>query len=162
MTDKRIIWFQHMHKVAGSTFVNIAMNNSVQFYAPNLNGNPQYLAEEPGAKETWLEYNTTEIRYDRFPKEKLQSFINSCIKSEVQMIACEWGFPKEPLADARIMYITCFRDPWSRFVSNFSYDHQEYPKSYPDIETWIESRKPQYGFTRNNYYTFIFDIHIKK
>ncbi len=152
---KQIIWFQHMHKVAGTSIVGLAKLNRVQLYKPNLNGNPQYRRQEPGATETWSEYQTTEIRYDRFSKSRLQSFIDICIDSGVQFIGSEWGFPKEPLADARIFYVTCLRDPWARFVSNFSYDQGEFPELYPDIMSWLASPKPQFGFTRNNYYTFI-------
>lgn len=153
--SKSIIWFQHMHKVAGGSIVDIAEQNRIELYKPNINGNPQYRPAEPGAKETLEEYQTTEIRYDRFPEKHLQSFVDVCINSKVQFIGCQWGFPKEPLMDPRIFYLTCFRNPWDRFLSNYSYDHFENPELYPNLRSWIQSLKPQYSFTRNNYYTLI-------
>jgi len=154
LSTKKLIWFQHMHKSAGSTIIKIADENRVNFYQPNYNGNPRYTKHEPGAIENWNEYHTDEIRYDRFSKLRLQSFIDVCINSKVQLICCEWGFPKEPILDPRILYMTCIRHPWSRFISNYSFDFNENP-DINTIDDWIESPKPQYVFTRNNYYTFI-------
>lgn len=139
-----LIWFQHMHKAAGTTIAKLAWDNRVNFYQPNYNGNPR------------TESGDAEILYYRFSEKLLQSFIDSCIDSKVQFIGCEWGFPKEPLMDPRIFYLTCFRKPWDRFVSNYSYDHFEHPELYPDMDSWLATgREKGYSFARNNYYTFI-------
>jgi len=148
MATKKLIWFQHIHKSAGTSIVSMAKYNQIKFYEPNNNGNPRHKLGDPEAI-----IPKADIRYDKFWIKRLQKFIDNCIEQQIQFIGCEWGFPEIPLDDNRIFYLTCIRDPWARFVSNYSFDHHANPTRFPNLGSWME---PEYGYNKHNYYTRIF------
>ena len=61
--EYRLIWFQHLHKAAGTLIVNMAKANNEVLYDPNNNGNP---SDEKGSTMPLWKYD----------KSRLLDFIN--------------------------------------------------------------------------------------
>lgn len=108
----RLIWFQHVHKAAGSTVVNQAIANGETLYPNHENGNP--CSPEGDAIPIW-DYDENELR----------EFVDDCESRGTTFVATEWGAPIYEVLhyDPRVVLVTCLREPWSRLVSNFNYDY---------------------------------------
>ena len=65
--EYRLIWFQHLHKAAGTLIVNMAKANNEVLHNPNNNGNP---SDEKGSTMPLWKYD----------KSRLLDFINDCAK----------------------------------------------------------------------------------
>ncbi|MBL8446425.1 MAG: hypothetical protein JNJ44_03315 [Zoogloeaceae bacterium] len=129
--DYRLVWFQHFHKAAGTSVIEMARQNGEQFFPRHENGNPLDAAGRP-------------IPLWQFSPDELLAFVDDCQSQGVSFVATEWGVPHlECLAaDPRVRLVTCLRDPLKRLVSNYYYDlyggHTEarsleaYPESGPD------------------------------
>jgi hypothetical protein len=107
----RLIWFQHLHKCAGTYIIKQATLNGEKFWHSHKNGNP-------------LE-NQNNIKLWEMTPSKLTSFIDRCQEQGVTFIACEWGAPEyQTLAgDDRVTLVTCIRNPINRYISNYNYDY---------------------------------------
>jgi hypothetical protein len=135
------VWFQHLHKAAGTYVIRRAMANGEQFYENHENGNP---CGEGGVIPLW-EMNSNE----------LTKFVDQCEDKGVTFVATEWGAPDFSVLaqDSRIHLITCFRDPIKRFISNFNYDY---------YWMWSDSKSYNQYISENNlhsspeYYTRMF------
>lgn len=160
MTDKKLVWFQHMHKVAGTNIVGMAACSGVRFHDRHNNGNPVFTIEELSTKMVNgkpLQLRSDggiEIPYYDYSQEKLDEFIDHEIETEIDFIACEWRYPYQMKHRSDVFYLTCFRDPWERYVSNFNFDKWLYPSKYDTFEKWSSdiAGKP---FANNNYFTRI-------
>lgn len=108
----RLVWFQHLHKAAGSSIVNQALANGEIPYPNHKNGNP--CSSDGSFLPLW--------DYDR---GSLTEFIDQCEVDGVTFVATEWGSPDfEVLSeDPRVFLMTCLRNPWHRLVSNYNYDY---------------------------------------
>ena len=140
--DYRLIWFQHLHKSAGTLIVNMAIKNEEVLYQSHGNGNPK---KEDGSILPLWEYN----------EKELINFIDKCEKEGVTFVATEHGSPnfETLISDSRVFLITCLRDPLKRSMSNFNY---AYYSGYTDCATLGKfSEKPNI-YMSNNYYTRIF------
>ena len=138
----RLIWFQHLHKSAGTLIVNMAIENGEVLYSPNGNGNPK---KEDGSVLPLWEYNDND----------LTNFIDECEAKGVTFIATEHGSPNfnTLINDSRVFLLTCLRDPLERCASNFNY---AYYSGYTDCNNIREfSEKPNI-YMSDNYYTRIF------
>jgi len=149
MADKktfRLVWFQHLSKAAGTSIVELARANGEKFYPHNANGNPR---KNDGSLIRLWEMNATE----------LTGFIDHCEREDITFVANEWGGPDFSLlaSDPRVKLITCLRDPFERFLSNYYYG---YHYGYTDCispESYNDSEKTIWGlYTRNNYYCRMF------
>ena len=111
MAGYRLVWFQHLHKAAGTYVIRRAQANGEKFWPNHENGNPVS--------------NGKVIPLWEMESGELTSFIDECEEQGVTFVACEWGGPDyETLAhDERVTMLTCLRDPIKRLVSNFNYDH---------------------------------------
>ncbi len=111
MAGYRLVWFQHLHKAAGTYVIRRAMANGEAFWPNHENGNP---VEEGEVIPLW-----------DMSSDKLSSFIDECEEKGVTFVACEWGGPDyQTLAsDERVTLLTCLRHPIKRLVSNYNYDH---------------------------------------
>tara|TARA_B100001564_G_scaffold282362_2_gene244863 strand:+ start:960 stop:1676 length:717 start_codon:yes stop_codon:yes gene_type:complete len=111
MAAYRLVWFQHLHKAAGTYVIRRAMANGETFWPNHENGNPVTDGEV--------------IPLWDMDSVELTSFIDECEKKGVTFVACEWGGPDyETLAkDERVTMLTCLRNPIKRLVSNYNYDH---------------------------------------
>mgnify|MGYP001192413572 FL=1 len=108
----RLIWFQHVHKAAGSAVINQAIANGETLYPVHENGNPCSSTRE--LLPIW-DYEDNE----------LLEFIDDCQSQGVTFVATEWGSPTFQIlnSDSRVVLVTCIREPWSRLVSNYNYDY---------------------------------------
>ena len=140
--DYRLIWFQHLHKSAGTLIVNMAIQNGEVLYDKHGNGNPK---TEDGVVISLLEYD----------EKELTNFIDECETNGVTFIATEQGSPNFNILikDPRVFLITCLRDPLRRSVSNFNYDYYSGYTDCTSLEKFIE--KPNI-YMSDNYYTRIF------
>ncbi len=107
----RLIWFQHVHKAAGSTIVNQAIANGETLFPTHENGNP--CSDDGEVIPIW-----------DFDETKLLAFVDECESKGVTFVATEWGAPDYRVlhSDPRVLLLTSIRDPWSRVVSNYNYD----------------------------------------
>ena len=141
----RLIWFQHFHKAAGTSIVNLAKVNREVLYPNQDNGNP---LDENGQLIPLWDYSDSE----------LTQFIDRCESMGVTFVANEWRAVNfELLAnDPRVVVITCFRDPLKRLLSNFYFDYWSGYTDCDSIEQYINSDG---CFTMFNYYCRILSRH---
>lgn len=153
--DYRLIWFQHLHKSAGTLIVNMAIENNEVLYQSHGNGNPKN--KDGNILPLW-EYN----------EKELINFIDKCEKDGVTFVATEQGSPnfETLIEDSRVFLITCLRDPVKRSVSNFNY---AYYSGYTDCTSYEKFAEKPNVYMANNYYTRIFSnnerlplVHIGK
>ena len=111
MAGYRLVWFQHLHKAAGTYVIRRAAANGEVFWKENENGNP---VRDGKVIPLW-----------DLSSNQLQSFIDECEENGVTFVACEWGGPDfQTLADdPRVTLLTCLRQPIKRLISNYNYDH---------------------------------------
>lgn len=141
----RLIWFQHFHKAAGTSIVNLAEANQETLYPNHDNGNP---VDEQG--ET--------IPLWKFSERELTEFVDSCERMGVTFVANEWEAVNfELLAnDPRVTVITCLRDPLKRLLSNFYFDYWSGYTNCDSLEQYLNSDG---CFTMFNYYSRILSRH---
>ncbi len=108
----RLIWFQHMHKAAGTSVVQLALANGEQCYPQHGNGNP---TDVQGNVLPLWDMNAVQLR----------RFVDHCETMGVTFLATEWGAPDLQAlgADRRVRLITVLRDPLSRFLSDFYFSY---------------------------------------
>ena len=111
MAGYRLVWFQHLHKAAGTYVIRRAAANGEVFWKENENGNP---VRDGKVIPLW-----------DLSSNQLQAFIDECEENGVTFVACEWGGPDfQTLADdPRVTLLTCLRQPIKRLISNYNYDH---------------------------------------
>jgi len=138
MSNYRLVWFQHFHKAAGTTIVELAKQNAETFYTPNINGNP---INTVGKQEEIWKYSPC----------RLMEFVDHCEENKFTFVATEWGVPHLDCLkdDRRVTLITCLRDPYSRFVSNYLFD---YRMGFTDAKTVREYIGTKGLFSEHNYY----------
>jgi hypothetical protein len=137
---KKLIWFMHFHKCAGTSIVHLFKKNGYKLYENNANGNP--LDENSDVIELW--------KYDQL---ELSSFIDRCHGSGVGFVATEWGVPDIDFLSSRedIVLVTVLRDPYARFVSNFRFDVKNGFTDSTDFNSYLNNGDGLY--TADNYYT---------
>ncbi len=151
MMEYRLIWFQHLHKVAGTTIVELAAVNGEKLYHDHINGNP--LDENGNLIELW-----------NLNRSGLTKFIDDCEREGITFIATEWGSPdfKTLHEDPRVILITCIRKPWDRFISNYQYNLFKGFTKMKDIYKYSNFN----DVSSFNYYTMIFSRrtfeHVRK
>ena len=108
----RLIWFQHIHKAAGSLIVNQAIANGEILYPNHKNGNPH---SPDGELIPLWDFNQNELK----------EFVDQCEEDGITFVSTEWGAPMYDIleADSRVSLVTCLRNPFSRLISNFNYDY---------------------------------------
>ncbi|MBS72643.1 MAG: hypothetical protein CMA91_00090 [Euryarchaeota archaeon] len=141
MAEYRLVWFQHLHKAAGTYVIRRAAANGEKFWPNHENGNP---VNEGKVLPLW-DYDETQ----------LISFIDECQEKGVTFVACEWGGPHyETLAnDSRVTLLTCLRDPIKRFISNYNYDHYWMWTKAKNYQEYVEEG---HLHSSPEYYTKIF------
>ena len=141
MAEYRLVWFQHLHKAAGTYVIRRAAANGEKFWPNHENGNP---VNEGKVISLW-DYDSTQ----------LISFIDECQEKGVTFVACEWGGPHyETLAnDPRVTLLTCLRDPIKRFISNYNYDHYWMWTKAKNYQEYIEEG---HLHSSPEYYTKVF------
>jgi hypothetical protein len=128
--EYRLIWFQHLHKSAGTLIVNMAINNNEVLFDYHNNGNPTNSIGE--VLPIW-----------EYSKNQLLDFVNECEISGITFVA----------TDSRVVLITCIRDPKKRIISNFNYD---YYSGYTNEKTLEDFIKNPSVYTSDNYYVRVF------
>ncbi len=142
MGEYRLVWFQHLHKAAGTYVVRRAIANGEVLYPNNKNGNP---CDAEGEIPLW-----------EMSKKELSEFVDNCEELGVTFVATEWGAPDFSVLseDHRVCLITCLRDPIKRFISNFNFDYYRMWDNSTNYDQYLNRRKEIY--TSPEYYTRIF------
>jgi len=135
----RLVWFQHFHKAAGTSIIELARRNGERFYPRHENGNPVGGDGRPLA--LW-----------RLPAAALSAFVDDCQRQGVSFVATEWGVPAlETLADdPRVVLVTCLRHPLQRLISNYYYDLYGGYTAARRLDAYPDSSRE--AFCRHNYY----------
>lgn len=138
-TDEwRLVWFQHFHKAAGTTIVELAKLNGLRLYPKHTNGSP-------------LDNKGNVIPLWKYSNKELRLWFGECMSKDIGFIATEWGCPDI----VNLMQFQCcttmsvFRDPLSRFISNFNYDRAYAFTSAKTLVEYLDS----VSYASNNYYT---------
>ena len=141
MSKYRLVWFQHLHKAAGTYVIRRAKANGEIFYPTNENGNP---CDEHGVIPLW-----------EMSGSKLTKFIDKCEDRGVTFVATEWGGPDFDILskDPRVCLITCIRDPINRFISNFNFDYYWMWSKSINYDQYLSEKAIH---TSPNYYIRIF------
>ena len=100
-----MIYFLHIHKSGGSTFVNLALKNGEKLHKPNKNGNP---------------YDDKDkiIPFWDYDKDKLLKFFN---KKDFTFCANETCL-KQMHIDSKIKYATVLRHPVDTILSCYHHE----------------------------------------
>ena len=141
MAGYRLVWFQHLHKAAGTYVIRRAMANGESFWPTHENGNPVR--------------NGKVIPLWDMNSEDLTSFVDECQAQGVTFVACEWGgVDFETLAkDERVELLTCLRNPINRLISNYNYDHYW---MWSKAKSYLEYFNEGHLHSSPEYYTRIF------
>ncbi len=141
MASYRLVWFQHLHKAAGTYVIRRAMANGETFWPTHENGNP---VKEGEVIPLW-----------KMEGNDLTAFIDECENSGVTFVACEWGGADfEILAnDERVTLLTCLRHPIKRLISNYNYDHYW---MWTKATSYAEYLNEGHLHSSSEYYTRIF------
>ena len=141
MKKYRLVWFQHLHKAAGTYVVRRALTNGEKPYPLNKNGNPH---DDKGAIPLW-----------EMTGEELTEFVDECQELGVTFVATEWGGPdfRKLSEDPRVHLVTCFRHPINRFISNFNFD---YYWRWTESKNYSEYLSETEIYSSPEYYTRIF------
>lgn len=141
-TPYRLLWFQHFHKAAGTSLIRLALANGERPFPTHRNGN---LTEADGR---------TSVPIWEYSADPLRALVDRCEAEGVTLIATEFGVPdlQALSADPRVSLITCLREPFARFVSNYYFDlHHGYAK-VSKLDDYAGSRGT---FTIRNYYCWM-------
>lgn len=143
------MWFQHFHKAAGSSIVEIAQRNGERCYPCHANGNPMGADGRP--LPLW-EYTAGE----------LLCFVDECESLGVTFVATEWGLPDITALsqDTRVLLLACLRHPLDRYVSNFYFDLYLGFTPARNLASYVGSRKRT--ITMFNYYCRVLSGHDNK
>jgi hypothetical protein len=143
----RLIWFQHLRKVAGSTIVRLAEANQEVLYPQHTNGNPRTI--DGKLIHIW-EMDTAD----------LVDFIDQCEQEGITFISTEWSAPDLTTlaSDPRIILITCIRDPLERFLSEYYYSLYKGRTDRRSLKDFVNSTAMHSLHTLSmfNYYCRIF------
>lgn len=145
--EYRLIWFQHLRKVAGSTIVRLAEANQEVLYPQHTNGNPRCTDGKL-------------IRIWEMDGIKLAKFVDQCEHEGITFVSTEWGAPEVATlaSDPRIILITCIRDPLERFLSEYYYSIYKGRTDRRSLEDFVDSTAMHSLHTLSmfNYYCRIF------
>lgn len=139
MSDYRLIWFQHFHKAAGSSVGALARQNGEIFYRRHHNGNPY--DDKGRILPLW-----------DFSEDQISAFVDECERIGTTFVASEWGAPdfRVLARDPRVVSISLLRDPWSRLVSNYTFDLIRRHAPLTPIDTYYFHHS--FKFRQPNYY----------
>jgi len=143
----RLVWFQHLRKAAGSSLVQLAIANGEVLYPQHRNGNP-------------LTTDGRLIRLWEMDAAELLDFVDHCETEGITFVSTEWGAPDFTIlaSDARVILITCLRDPLRRYLSEFYYAVYRGRTERRSPEDFVNSKGTHSIFTQSmfNYYCRIF------
>lgn len=144
MNKDDIILFMHFHKSAG-TSINKMFENYRKFPV-NKNGNP-YMDKE------------TIIHFWNFNKDQFNKFKMFVRSMNVNYVSLEWNFFLNEVDFSGMKLITCFREPYSRFISNLNFDKKNNAFSFQQEKISAPkyiNKKPFFlNYNKNNYYVKI-------
>ena len=144
MYNSSIIFFLHFHK-AGGTTINNAFN-ILSKHNTNKNGNP------------WDRKQGTMIQFWNYDRVRFDQFLTYLHEKQVKFVCFEWNYFKlyNQLSFKGCEFITCFRDPYERYVSdmNFSqiYKYDKYKNLTLTKETDGKGRIIEINHNKSNYY----------
>ena len=131
------IIFLHFHKAGGTSITQSASRKNK--FPSHKNGNPYY--------------NNKLIRFWEFTPKKFKTFKDHVAEQDINFFSMEWGGFKLITNEIKsgLVWITCLRDPYERFISNLNYDGYVDVKKYISETMRIEGHIATYN--KPNYYT---------
>lgn len=140
---EKLIWFQHLHKCAGTSVVEMARVNGEVFPPLHANGNPTDTSGN--LIETW-----------NFSKQELNRYVDALIEEGVTFVASELGGVDFQLLSDRedVCLLTIFRDPYKRYLSAFYFSYLRHGRGSSELLNFWRSWP--YAWSYENYYTRIF------
>ncbi len=106
MTASKVIYYLHIPKGGGSTFVRMATQNADPF-VPNKNGNPIFPTGEL-------------VRFWEWSEESQLRFLAA---GPHTFVANETGLGETPPRSEEIVYVTILRDPLDRYLSGYRHSY---------------------------------------
>jgi hypothetical protein len=130
------ILFMHFHKAGGTTINSMA--NKMKKFTQNKNGNP-YM-------------NNELIRFWEYKNTEFENFKKYIKTNQIEFLCMEWGHFKyfNDINTSDITLITCFRDPYERYISNINYDKSNNSQKYTSNN--IKYDGVYVNFNKMNYY----------
>lgn len=126
------LYFLHIHKGAGTTFVNLARANGVRLYPKNKNGNPH------------LSSDVSKLRFWTWSPGDQLAFLRS---GAAEMYCNETVIGPTMLSDPGFAYVTVLRDPLDRTLSQ--YHHHCRAHGITDVTFGDFIRKAKAPWLRN-------------
>lgn len=118
----RMIYFLHIHKSGGSTFVNLAIKNKEKLHGPNKNGNPY---DKSGKIIPFWDYDHSKLM-EFFEKGNFTFCANETCLKQMHI-------------DPKIKYVAVVRHPIDILIS--CYHHEKFgTKSNKTFEKFLEDR----------------------
>jgi len=139
---EKIIIFLHFHKCGGSSINK--MFGKYKKFKVHKNCNP-------------YRNNKNIIMFWNFKKNQFNKFKNELINNKVEYIALEWNYFKyyNTLDFNNIELITCFRDPYERYISNMRFDNNKDSNKYNNKNIiWNQGYVMQRFFVNYNKFNY--------
>lgn len=119
----RMIYFLHIHKSGGSTFVNLAKKNGEKFYDSHKNGNP-------------YDSENKIIKFWNYGKEDLLNFLDT---EKFTFCANEF-YIKDFHLDSKIKYVTVLRHPIDILLSSYHHESKK-GKHKKDFKFYLDNKR---------------------
>lgn len=120
-----VIIYMHFHQAAGTTISNLFLFHSkINGWNPGSNGNPHYEYREGMHGNYVYEHGCRGCGYmpiSNFNQTMLNFFMKDVKLKNVNFLSQEWSYFKDStfLDFSYVHLITCIRDPYKRFVSDY-------------------------------------------
>ncbi|MFC0019671.1 hypothetical protein [Roseibacillus persicicus] len=143
--NHKLIWFQHLHKCAGSTVVELARLNGETFPERHRNGNP---CDKSGRHLPIWEYG----------EDELNSFVDGLISRGVTFTASEQGSPNfQSLVERKeIILVTGLRSPRKRYFSAYRHHYCRGGGQVPRAPEKFWRSQSARLWSYENYFTRVF------
>lgn len=137
--QRPLIWFHHVHKAGGTSFVKLAENNGEKLY---------YKGEHRNGLPT-NRYGYF-IPFGKMSKNEQQSFVNDALKNGTTFLATEFDFPKPEEKFHGTVNVIILRDPVDRLISHLAHiirEPESTRKNYKNrnLESTIQENTPYFA-----------------
>jgi Sulfotransferase family len=135
----RPIFFFHVHKCGGTTFVNLARANGHRFVSPNASALPLQASSYGSTWDPFCEWNAEPLwEFWHEPFNVVCHWRDTVLGLGVDFIAQEYG-RYDPKLWEDFFKVCCIRHPVNRLASTFAHERRNGSLSQAAVfETWAE------------------------